>query len=864
MDKMSRRAALRAAVATGAALGFGNSAKAVPVKPVIPRERLFDASWLFHRGDVAGAEQAAFDDTGWRKLDLPHDWSIEDAPGARKTADPWVAPAALWNAVPRRAPKPGEFIVMPQVPPEQIGNPPHAVGPFDANRSPGKSFAGWTLGGTGWYRKRFFATDIGAEEVVEIRFDGVYKDCEFWLNGQKVGEHDHGHAGFVIDLTPHLYRDRANVLAVRVRNEGLNSRWYSGSGIYRHVWLRRTGPVRIPLWGVFVSTPALSAESAIVRTLVEVETRAKQPSSVDVLVTLKDDRGEVVGAGQHSLEVRPQATAMAELIIHLASPRRWSPEQPTMHSAEVVLKANGEIAYRTVVPFGIRSIAVDVRNGLTVNGKPVKLRGACLHANNGLLGAASYDRAEWRKVELLKSNGFNALRCSHNLYSPAFLDACDALGMIVIDESFDVWFADKMGMDLGARRFQAKWRSDVADMVKRDRNHPSIFFWSIGNEIPERNEPKGVEIAANLRKAVLELDDTRLVTAALAPMVSGKDAEPSFRSLDVIGYNYMQDAYEKDHTLFPERVFMGTEQYAFDIHAAWKKVERYPWLIGDFVWTGIDYIGEVGTGSSQLRRDGEEAPPGPFPFVGYLWDYPAYLSGCGEIDILGLKKPQSYYRDVLWDRSPLELFVQRPAPEGFHEERGNWAWHDELQSWTWPGAAELTVRAYTGGDEVRLLLNGREVSRKSVSPTEQLTAEFKVPYAPGDLVAVAYRNGAEIARKALVTVGTPTGLRLRPEREHVSRALGELAYVLVEVIDAVGRLVPDAQQRLSISIEGPARLIAAGSANPWGAESFRDDICTTFHGVAQVILAPTGKRGDAILRVSSPGIEEGRARISYG
>jgi Beta-galactosidase/beta-glucuronidase len=857
---LGRRSFVKSAVLAGSALGL--PAIAAGAEAPRSRDELFDLGWLFHRGDAMGAEHSDFDDRSWRKLDLPHDWSVEDAPGAPATSD-WDAPAAIWNETARGEPKPGEFISLPTAPDPLPGGAPRKVGPFDADKSESAWGAGWTLGGTGWYRKHFDIARVNSDERVLIRFDGAFQTTDVWLNGKMVGSHDHGHSGFALDLTTYL-RPGNNVLAVRVRNEGFTSRWYNGSGIYRHVWLTRTPDVHIPLWGVFVSTPSVTNAKATARIAVEVKNSGNRPSRAAVSVSLVDPAGATVGTAEGEVEVAAGATETVVLTAAIDRPRRWSPEDPALYAAQIAVEAKGGAQDKLTTSFGIRTIEVDAKSGLRINGKSVKLKGACIHHDHGFIGSASFDYAERRKVELLKANGFNAIRCSHNLFAPSFYEVCDQLGIIVIDEMFDVWNEPKLGKDLGATRFKQKWREDVAAMVRRDRNHPSIIFWSIGNEIPERNTPAGVETAANLRAAVLELDSTRLITAAVPPGGSGKEQEPARRSLDVVGYNYMQGAYAQDHADNPDTVFMGTEQFASDIHDAWRQVEANDWLIGDFVWTAIDYLGEVGAGSSQLRRIGEPVPKSAIPFAIFLWDYPAYQSGCGEIDLIGLKKPQSFYRDVLWRRSQLELLVRRPPPAGFYEEIGNWAFGDELKSWNWEEGETVTVRAYTNGDEVVLLLDGTEIARKRVTKEDKLTAEMPVAFRPGVLTAVSLLGGKEIARQSLESVGAPAMVKLRAERQSVPADRGELAYFYADVCDAKGRRVPDAQVKLAFSATGAAQLLVTGSANPRGIESFTDPRCTSFHGAAQAILRPSGRRGEAVLSVTAPGLKGDRASITLG
>jgi beta-galactosidase len=851
--RMRRRTFLGGAAATGAVLTTSTVwlGACASQKPIERREQLFDEDWLFQRGDVSGAERPDFDDAGWRKLDLPHDWTIEDLPGNLQEPEGWMAPVALWNERQRRAPKPDEGLVRPSKPQQGETDAPLKVGPFDTEMSAGGFNTGWTVGGIGWYRKRFATPEIPKEGHVQLQFDGAFSETEVWLNGAAVGSHAYGYTPLACDLTPHLRPSGENVLAVRIRNEGVNSRWYTGSGIYRHVRLTITGPVRVPLWGVAVTTPAVALDAAQVSVAVDVENRSAVDQPAVVRVTIIDPSGKSAGTAEQSVSLAAGGSGKAQVEVTLPQPAVWSPAKSPLYRAEAVVLVDDRPVDSVATRFGVRQVEIDATRGLRINGEPLKLHGACVHHDNGLLGAAAIDRAEIRKVELLRANGYNAIRCSHNPYSPAFLDACDELGMLVVDEAFDVWEEHKVPDDY-AKHFKDNWRKDIAGMVLRDRNHPCVIMWSIGNEIPEKDSPRGVEIAKMLRDEILRLDPTRHITAGLYK-AGGPDAEPSRRHLDVAGYNYAAEAYEADHAAHPDLVIMGTEQYASNIHEAWRKVEAYPYVIGDFVWTGIDYLGEVGAGSSQLRS--KNTPPKPTLI--FLWDYPAFRAGCGEIDMIGLKKPQSHYRDVLWRRSPLELFVQRPVPAGKIEELDKWGWHDELASWTWPEAqgSPMTVRAYTRADEVALLLDGREVARKKLPSDGRLTIEFTVPYEPGELIAIAYTDDKELARKSLVTVGAPAKVRLRTDRVRINRSRNDLAYVHAEVLDAQDRLVPDAALPLVFALRGEGELAAVGAANPRALESFRDSRCHSFHGTALAIVRPLGRTGSAMLRVESPGLE---------
>jgi beta-galactosidase len=527
--------------------GEPNNPSASPVA-LSPREQSFDSSWLFYRGDAPGAEKPDFGDVSWRTLDLPHDWSIEDLPTRPGTAGK--------NA-------PGT-------------TSPIQTGPFDAELSPGKESTGWVVGGTGWYRKHFSVAKLPASTHVEIVFDGVYMNAEVWLNGERLGNHPYGYIGFAFDLTPHLKHDGDNVIAVRVRNEGKNSRWYSGSGIYRHVHLTLTHRVRIPMWGIQVTTPDVSKESAMVKVVTKVENLGQSVEDVMVRLRVFDPEGIELGVREGVESVEKQDQAEVVLALAVLEPLRWSPRSPRLYRAEIEV-ASGDIVLDSMsVPFGIRSIEVDAARGLRINGETLKLKGGCLHHDNGVLGAAAIDRAEERRVELMKRNGFNAIRTSHNPPSPAFLNACDRLGMVVIDEAFDIWKVAKNPDDY--HLYFDEWADrDFESMVLRDRNHPSVVFWSIGNEIPERADPAGVAIAERLADAAKRLDPSRPVTAAICgfwekPGRGWAESAPAFEHLDVGGYNYEWKQYEPDHELFPQRVMMGTESFTVEAFENWQMV----------------------------------------------------------------------------------------------------------------------------------------------------------------------------------------------------------------------------------------------------------------------------------------------------
>ncbi|HJQ26939.1 MAG TPA: glycoside hydrolase family 2 TIM barrel-domain containing protein [Blastocatellia bacterium] len=794
------------------------------------REQSFDAGWRFFNGDAAGAERADFDDRQWRVLDLPHDWSIEDLPARPES----TGEATLWG-----------------------NNTPTRIGPFDAEASEGKTSTGFVVGGTGWYRKRFTLAPPTARRRVEVRFDGVYMDADVWLNGQHLGNHPYGYTSFAFDLTPHLKPGAENVLAVRVRNLGKNSRWYSGSGIYRHVWLTVTGDVRVPTWGLSVATPNVWSEAAAVQVTTTVENHSATPQEIIVRARLLDPNGSAAGKAETTRSVAAGGSAEVEQRFTVVSPKLWSAKTPQLYRAEVELVAGREVVDQTSTAFGIRTIEVDAERGLRINGEAVKLKGGCLHHDNGVLGAAAIDRAEERRVELMKANGFNAIRTSHNPPSPAFLDACDRLGVMVIDEAFDMWRAAKNTEDYH-RFFDEWWQRDLRSMVLRDRNHPSVIMWSIGNEIHERAEPEGVQIAERLVGEIKRFDSTRPVTQAVChfwdyPGRKWQETDPAFKHIEVGGYNYSWREYEADHVRHPQRVICGTESFPLEAFDNWRMVEAHAYVIGDFVWTGMDYLGETGIGHVHLDKQTSYE----------LQTFPWFNAYCGDIDLIGGKKPQSYYRDVVWGNSVLEMAVQRPVPEGHKETVSAWGWSDELRSWTWPGAEgrPLKVRVYSRGDQVRLLLNGKEVGTSPVSVDTKLRAEFSVPYAPGELRAVAQAGGKEIASLAFATTGPPASLRLTADRPRLRADRNDLAYIKVEVLDQRGNLVPDAVVPVSFSVAGVAELAGVGSANPKDAASFRQPRRPTFQGRCLAVLRPTGRSGVITLRADAEGLQGAMIRL---
>jgi beta-galactosidase len=776
------------------------------------REQNFDSGWRFQLGDAPGAETVTFDDLQWRQLDLPHDWSIEDLPTAEGK---------------------------------------NQIGPFSED-SEGKGATGNVMGGTGWYRKTFTLDKSSAGKKVQILFDGVYMNSEVWINGQSLGVHPYGYTPFYYDLTPHLNPSgEKNTLAVKVNNHGKNSRWYSGSGIYRHVVLQVTDKVHIPIWGISVITPEVSKEKATVKLNIKIANEAKATGKLQITTRLVSPSSQANIEAKTTISLFSGEMAETEQIFELKNPTLWSIDSPTLYQAVTEVSFDGKVVDQQTTTFGIRSIEFSAEKGFLLNGENVLLKGGCMHHDNGPLGAATIDRAEERRVELMKKFGFNAIRTSHNPPSRQFLDACDRLGVLVIDESFDQWQRPKNPQDYNLY-FDEWHQRDLEAMVLRDRNHPSVIIWSIGNEINERADSSGLEITKKLSAIIKNIDATRPVTAAICAFWDQKGktweyAQPALELLDVAGYNYLWGEYENDHKIAPGRMMIGTESFPKEAFENWQIVEKHPFVLGDFVWTSMDYLGESGIGNALLDKDKK---------LVFAPGWPWYNAYCGDIDICGFKKPQSYYRDVVWKISNLEMAVHAPVPAGLIENVSLWGWPDEQQNWNWTGSEgqKLQVNVYSNYPEIRLELNGKVIGTKPVSAETKLTATFEVPYEAGELKAIALKDGKEVETKILKTTGKPAKIRLTADRTEIKTDRNDLSYVTVEITDEAGNLVPDTNLPVQFTVEGAGELAAVENGNPKDMKSFRQPLVNSFKGKCLVILRPTGVSGEIKLKAESEGL----------
>ena len=721
---------------------------------------------------------------------------------------------------------------------------------------------GWYPGGKGEYRKQFKTPD---GDIVKLHFEGVYQKAEVFVNGQKAGQHAYGYTPFTVDITPYLYKDkRKNEVLVKVDNsEQPNCRWYSGSGIYRHVWLQTMPKMHIAENGILIWTPKVSNKQATLHMNVLVKNEGLETHEIDdievtfrggsfTLTPLYEDNKRV-WKEKYTMVTR-NGTSICGLGYTIDQPHLWSPDDPYLYEATVRLKEKGRVIDEQQVKFGIRSLSFDTEKGFVLNGKPLLINGACVHHDDGVLGAMAFDAAEIRKVKLMKEAGFNLIRTSHNPTTRAFLDACDSLGMLVIDEAFDGWRQAKTPYDYSTL-IDSCYREDIYAMVQRDRNHPSVICWSIGNEVMERKDIRVITTARKLKQAILEMDNTRPVTEALCSWDSDWEIyDPHAEVLDIVGYNYMIHKHEGDHRRDPKRVMWQTESYPRDAFKNWALVNDYPYIVGDIVWTGLDYLGESGIG--RYYYDGETK--GEHYVEGGIPDW--HGAYCGDVDITGWRKPISHYRELLWKDSN-DMYMAVREPDGYHGKIHETAWSvwPTWESWNWSGSRDpkgatvsswegkpVEVEVYTKAPEVKLYLNDKLIGTKTVSRDTQFKAVFTVPYEPGTLRAEA--NGQCVT---LSTAGKPARLQLTPDRRVITADGQDLSFITVEVVDKEGRVCPDAAIPCEAIVKGQGSLLAFASADLKDREPYTSPRVTTWKGRALLVVRSTEKKGNVQISIKS-------------
>ncbi len=756
-------------------------------------------------------------------------------------------------------------------------------------------------GGNGYYNGASISykkvLDIAPEwkgNRVLLELDGAYRNCEVSINGSVVKYHPYGYTAFFADITERVVYGGENLVEITVNNTALpNSRWYSGTGLYRHIDLLCLPRVGIAPWGVFAHTESIINEDVVLVVDVTAENHTGTAAQRTVRVTLKDAEEQVVNTAltQCWIPAGGENTAFVRMVVPNAN--LWDLDTPYLYTVEAEL-LDGDVVTNTItVSTGLRTVSVDAKNGFMLNGKTMKLKGGCIHHDSGILGSAAFDAAEFRKVKLHKDNGYNALRSAHNPPSRGLLEACDKLGVLVMNEAFDMWIAGKNTNDYHLD-FQKWWETDIDSMVKRDRNHPSVIMWSIGNEIPEHDgSSDGWKWAQLLAARVRLNDNTRPVTSGVNNVADTRSGMTFYREdiedadkyipqqlkdsptvgffnnanvrkynlenffeqtegyvapLDVVGYNYIDYLYEETIKRYPNRVLCGTESFPLEADLQWAYVKRFPQLIGDFTWTSYDYIGEAGLGRS-MYLDPKSTEAAPFMFgAGYPWR----ISYDADFDICGYERPQLAYRRIVWGSSETYLAVRDPKFHGWEEKISQWAWPLVHHNWSWPGREGMltTLEVYSAAEEVELILNGVSLGKKPVGEANRFKATFTVTYAPGTLTAVSYSGGEEVSRNSLSTVGSPETIVLRPETHSLKADGQDLCYISVEVCDILGNRVPTAELLMTAEVSGEGVLQGFGSPKPDSTEVYTTGIFTTFEGRLMAVLRSGTSEGKVKLTVN--------------
>jgi beta-galactosidase len=770
--------------------------------------RPFDNDWKFNLGDNPGASAVDFNDSAWRQINLPHDWSIEQ--------------------------------------------------PFNPNLASGTAFL---PAGIGWYRKRFDTPPLDAGQHLNILFDGIYKDAEVWINGHSLGRRPNGFIGYEYELTPFLSTNhKPNILAIRVdHSDYADSRFYTGSGIYRHVWLQTQNAVHLIRWGTFITTPHVSKQSARVNIPSRVVNTDSEPHTVTLISTILDAQGKPVGSAASTHVIKAGAEYRFDKGIKVIYPALWSPENPVLYTVVSQLKSDSISVDESRTSFGIRWFAFDPNKGFFLNGVKTIFKGVCVHQDEGSFGAAVPEQAMQRRLALLKELGCNAIRTSHNPPAPEFLDLCDQMGFLVMDEAFDEWARPKkkwvVGINSGEPSFDGyskyfkDWsQRDLQAMIQRDRNHPSIILWSIGNEIDYDHDPyydptlanytpdhpsasELVGIAKTLRNAVKEIDPTRPVTAALAHIETSNRTGLA-HVLDVVGYNYQEKFYEADHAAHPRRCIIGSENS--QTYAAWKPIVDLPYANGQFLWTGFDYLGEA-------RR---------WPWRG---------SPAGLFDECGFKKPAFYFRKSLWSDQPVIYLTADPPVdenEAIHRRVGE-------PNWNWPVAAgtPISVSCYTNCERAELFLNHQSQGTQFLSAWSDHVLHWTIPYAPGTLQAVGHDGTRTLCSFELTTTDPAQSIQLKPETTSISADGQSLCFVEADVVDAQNNLVFDSSNQLNFEIQGPGKILALDSGDLQSHEDFRSNTRRVYNGKCLVIIQSTSKAGSIVLRASGRGLTKDEVTV---
>lgn len=739
----------------------------------------FDKSWLFIQSDVSGADKSNFNDSKWQKLDVPHDWSI--------------------------------------------------LGSYDHNNPSGRG-GGYLPAGVGFYRKHFELDATDAAKNVAIEFDGVMANSDVWINGYHLGKRPYGYISFNYDLTGHLNfgKGKTNVLSVRADNSiQPASRYYTGAGIYRHVHLIVTDPVHIDTWGVYVTTPQVSAEKATVHLKTTVVNSSKEAKTVTVQTNLFDAAGNHVGGKveQVSRQVAAGQSVIDDYENTVNSPQLWSPDKPTLYKAVTQVSVSGKVIDEITTSFGIREAKFDAAQGFLLNGKKMIIKGVCLHHDGGAVGAAVPLRVWERRLELLKQIGVNGIRTSHNPVAPEFLDLCDKMGFVVMDENLDTWEAKKQHAENGyGQFFKEWWDKDTRDMVMRDRNHPSIVIYSVGNEIHDGlNDSVGFNKYRKLQNLVHQYDPSRPVTMALfRPGISKVYSNGFAAMMEVVGQNYRENELLAAHNAHPDWKVIGTENG--HTLQAWLALRDHEFMAGQFLWTGIDYLGEA--------------------------DWPSVVNGQGLLDRTGGSRPLSYQRESWWSNKPVVHIVRKQENAGVGPVVADWTPTD------FDTYDDARVSVYSNCDEVELFLNGKSLGTKPKNKDDS-PIEFTVTYEKGTIKAVGRNNGKEVTSEELKTAGDPAKIILTADKPSVANNWDDVIYITATVVDANGVPCPAADKILTFSATGSGVVAATDNADLSNQDTYTKPIRHTYKGKCIAIIKANAPSGKITVKAVSEGLGDG-------
>ncbi len=736
---------------------------------------------------------------------------------------------------------------------------------------------GFYDGGSYTYVKMYDSKPGDRQRNIMLQFDGVYMNTFVYVNGQLAVNRPYGYSQFFAPISHLLKEEGENEIRVQVRNGAMgNSRWYSGSGIYRDVYLLTSGPTYIKEEGLRVVTENCNKDEATIKLTADIVNKDFEAKELYVLYAVFDKAGKLVGEEKSFLFVKGGESKQSVARIHIDNPDLWSEDTPDLYSVKITLIENEGQIDSDETTFGIRVLSLDAAHGLRVNGNTVKLRGACIHHDSGVLGAKTYYEVEYRRVKILKEAGFNAIRMAHQPAAPALLRACDELGMYVMDETFDMWTRAKSDYDYNLF-FTDWWEKDVTAMVMKDYNHPSVILYSIGNEIPEIGTNAGSSLAADISALCHKLDNSRYTLAGINGVFAAGDSVPQITAdvagevaatddsvnvndfmtimdkymdkivvhpcitatlkkacaaTDIAGYNYMTARYALDAKEEPNRIMVGSETYPPEIATNWKEIMKFPQVIGDFTWTGWDYLGEAGVGIPAYKW-GEG---------GFGAHYPARLAYTGDIDITGFRRPLSYYREIVFGlRKAPYIAVQDPNHYGENLIKTPWVMSDSTSGWNFKGCENkpVIVEVYSNADEVELFCNDKSIGKKQVTAEDNCRVLFETTYQPGRLKAVSYVAGKETGEYEISTASG--NVRLKAEFDESTNENSNIVFVNLTLEDAAGNVFTDADVEINLELEGDGEILGFGSADPKALDDYTSGKASTFEGRAMAIIRRASK-----------------------